>query len=77
MGIGTSVFLLVSGAVLAFAVNYTLGGVDLQAIGYILMLAGLVGLVITIVMVGKSDRSTEPARDPRTGAPVPDNRPRY
>ena len=37
MGIGASVFLLALGAILAFAVDYTVSGVDINVIGFILM----------------------------------------
>jgi len=45
MGIGTGIFLIVIGAILVFAVDWSIGGLDLQAIGWILMAAGVVGLV--------------------------------
>jgi hypothetical protein len=46
MGIGVGIFLLAFGAVLAFAVNWTLAGLDLHAVGWILMAAGVIGLVL-------------------------------
>jgi hypothetical protein len=48
MGIGGSIFLLAVGAILAFAVNAHISGIDINIIGWILMAAGLVGLIITI-----------------------------
>ena len=48
MGIGGSIFLLALGAILAFAVNADISGLDINVVGYVLMLAGLIGLVITI-----------------------------
>ena len=48
MGIGGSIFLLALGAILAFAVNANISGLDINVVGYVLMLAGLVGLIITI-----------------------------
>jgi hypothetical protein len=48
MGIGGSIFLLALGAILAFAVNADISGLDINVVGYVLMLAGLVGLVVTI-----------------------------
>jgi len=48
MGIGASIFLLALGAILAFAVNAHISGIDLNIVGYVLMLAGLVGLIITV-----------------------------
>lgn len=49
MGIGASVFLLAVGAILAFAVNATVPNANLDIIGLILMIAGGVGLFITLV----------------------------
>ena len=53
MGIGVSVFLLAVGAILAFAVTDAIQGVDLTAVGYILMAAGAVGLVMTTLVFGR------------------------
>jgi uncharacterized protein DUF6458 len=47
MGIGGSIFLLAVGAILAFAVNADISGLDINIIGWILMLCGLVGLAFT------------------------------
>jgi hypothetical protein len=49
MGTGASLFLIASGAILVFAVNATVQGLDLVAVGWILMAVGLVGLVLSIV----------------------------
>jgi hypothetical protein len=40
MGIGVAIFLLAVGGVLSFAVSDRISGVDLTAVGYILMGAG-------------------------------------
>ncbi|GAB1688276.1 DUF6458 family protein [Krasilnikovia sp. M28-CT-15] len=48
MGIGGSIFLLALGAILAFAVNADISGLDLNVVGWVLMAAGLVGLIVTI-----------------------------
>ncbi len=48
MGIGGSIFLIALGAILAFAVNASLGFLDLNVVGWVLMLAGLVGLITTM-----------------------------
>jgi len=48
MGIGGSIFLLALGAILAFAVDAHISGIDINIVGYVLMLAGLAGLIITI-----------------------------
>ena len=50
MGIGTSVFLLAVGAILAFAVDVeSAGGFNINTIGIILMIAGAVGLVLSMM----------------------------
>jgi hypothetical protein len=51
MGIGASVFLIALGAILAFAVEYTVSGIDLATVGYILMIAGAIGLVVALAMI--------------------------
>ena len=56
MGIGTSIFLLAVGAILAFAVTDAISGVDLTVVGYILMAAGLIGLVITMAIANRAPR---------------------
>ncbi|MBV8160522.1 MAG: hypothetical protein JO265_06325 [Acidimicrobiia bacterium] len=49
MGIGTSIFLIAVGAILAFAVNIHTNGVDLQTVGVILMLVGVIGVILSAV----------------------------
>ncbi|MBA2323599.1 MAG: hypothetical protein H0V92_06155 [Pseudonocardiales bacterium] len=55
MGIGASVFLLALGAILAFAVDYSVNGLDINVIGFILMVAGAVGLLMTTLVFGRRD----------------------
>lgn len=47
MGIGSSIFLIALGAILAFAVDANLGWLSLNTVGWVLMLAGVVGLIMT------------------------------
>jgi hypothetical protein len=51
MGIGASVFLIALGAILAFAVDFAVSGLDLTAVGYILMIAGAIGLVVALAVM--------------------------
>jgi hypothetical protein len=67
MGIGASIFLLAVGAILAFAVNAHISGIDINIIGWILMAAGLVGLITTL-WFWNSRRRTVVTR--RTQTPV-------
>jgi hypothetical protein len=48
MGIGTSIFLIAVGAILAFAVNATVQGLDLVVVGWILMGVGALGVLLSI-----------------------------
>ena len=50
MGIGASIFLIVIGAILTFAVHATLAGLDIRVVGWILMLAGVAGLALFFVV---------------------------
>ncbi|MGH8970878.1 MAG: DUF6458 family protein [Actinomycetes bacterium] len=56
MGIGVSIFLVAVGAILAFALNVTVSGVDLDVVGYILMAVGLIGLIMTAFIWGPRSR---------------------
>lgn len=57
MGIGTSIFLLATGAILAFGVQDSLSGVDLTVIGYILMGAGAIGLLLFATVFGRNRKT--------------------
>ena len=50
MTLGFSIFLLAFGAVLAFAVHATVAGIDIHVVGWILMGAGLLGLVLVLAV---------------------------
>ena len=58
MGIGFSIFLLALGAVLAFAVHATVAGLDIHVFGWILMAAGALGLILTMVVFTPRRRRT-------------------
>jgi membrane protein implicated in regulation of membrane protease activity len=49
MYIGTSLFLIAVGAVLAWAVTATVAGVDIQTAGVILMVVGVIGLIVSLL----------------------------
>jgi hypothetical protein len=46
MGIGVGIFLIVVGAILTFALDAKVAGLNLDVVGWILMLAGAAGLVL-------------------------------
>jgi membrane-bound ClpP family serine protease len=74
MGIGTGIALFVIGAILAFAISIPLGGyIDLSLIGYILMGAGVVVFLISLVFALRKRQSTTTVResvDPASGQSV-------
>ncbi|GAA3963555.1 DUF6458 family protein [Actinoplanes auranticolor] len=74
MGIGGSIFLLALGAILAFAVNADISGLDINVVGYVLMLAGLIGLAITLWFWNSRRR---PAAAVQQQRPVVSNDPAY
>jgi len=45
MNFGFSIFLIAVGAILAFALHVHVKGVELDVVGYILMIVGAIGLV--------------------------------
>ena len=49
MGIGVSLILIAAGAILTWAVEATVSGVNIHTVGVILMVVGVVGLVISLV----------------------------
>jgi hypothetical protein len=57
MRIGASLFLIACGAILTFAVTKEVNGVDLSAIGWILMIVGAAGLLITLAMLSTRRRT--------------------
>jgi hypothetical protein len=49
MGLGVSLFLIAAGAILTWAVNATVSGIDINTIGVILMVVGIIGLVLSMI----------------------------
>ncbi len=57
MYFGGSIALLALGAILAFAVQDRLSGIDLVTVGYICMAAGALGIVLSLVVNGQRQRT--------------------
>ena len=58
MGIGTSLFLIAVGAILYFAVNADVSGIEISTIGIILMVVGVIGLLISLFFLSSARRGT-------------------
>jgi hypothetical protein len=65
MTIGASIFLIALGAILKYAVNATVSGIEIQTIGLILMIAGAIGLVIGLFLLTQTSRRDPAAYDDR------------
>ncbi len=49
MGLSVSILLFAIGAILTWAVNVEVSGIDLNAVGVILMIVGIVGFLASLV----------------------------
>jgi hypothetical protein len=60
MTIGTSLFLIAVGAILRYATNFHVKGVNMDEVGLILMIIGIIGFVIsllyTLIWAGERSR---------------------
>ncbi|MGH3320204.1 MAG: DUF6458 family protein [Streptosporangiaceae bacterium] len=56
MGIGVSLFLITIGAILKFAVDVNVKGVDIETIGLILMIVGGGSFVLSMMMMRRQTR---------------------
>jgi hypothetical protein len=65
MAIGTSLFLIAVGAILRYAVDATVAGLDIQTAGLILMIIGVVGLVIGLFLMTQARGNGPVVDDPR------------
>jgi hypothetical protein len=72
MGIGVGILLIVVGAILTFAVNATVTGINLDVVGWILMLAGATGLVLFLYfsLRRRTPRTVTTERYDDTGQPL-------
>jgi hypothetical protein len=49
MGIGVSLVLVAAGAILIWAVNVSVSGIELHTIGWILLVVGAVGALLSMI----------------------------
>jgi hypothetical protein len=72
MRLGTAIVLLALGAILTFALNVSVSGVNLDVVGWILMIAGALGIVLELALWGPRSRRTVTRSDAydAPGAPV-------
>jgi heme/copper-type cytochrome/quinol oxidase subunit 2 len=78
MTIGTSIVLIAIGAILKYAVTAHVSGIDLQTVGTILMIVGILGLILSLLYTFAWSSGARRRRDPYyDDAPPPPPRDRY
>ena len=77
MGIGTSLFLIATGAILYFAVDADVSGIEISTVGIILMVIGVVGLLISLFYTSLWTRRRYETEPPPPGRPVARDREYY
>lgn len=73
MSLGGGIFLIVIGAILAFALNVSVSWIDLHMVGYICLIAGIVITIIGIILITRrrTSRITRSTTiDPNSGQQV-------
>jgi hypothetical protein len=64
MTIGTSIVLIAAGAILKYAVTVDVDAIDLQVVGTILMIVGILGLAISLLYTFVLADRRRPPADP-------------
>lgn len=77
MRIGSSIFFIALGAILAFAIQAEVNFVDITLVGYILMAVGVIGLIASLLLAAprRQNRVSESRSvvDPTTGETITRN----
>lgn len=78
MSLGASLFLLAVGAILTFAVEAEVAGLDINTVGVILMVVGVIGLIFSLMWMQRSrtagTRTVVREEEPREGRVVREER---
>jgi hypothetical protein len=69
MTIGTSILLIAAGAILRYAVNANSDVINIQTVGLILMITGILGLILSLLYMAFWADRTRPRRDPYVDEP--------
>lgn len=68
---GGPIFLIAVGAILRYATNITVSGVDMDVVGLILMIAGVAILILSIVIASVNRKDRKDYDEGRTQRPPP------
>jgi uncharacterized protein DUF6458 len=69
MGIGVGIFLIALGAILTWAVDWHVAGIDLHVVGWVLMLCGLAGIILFFIFWNNRRSAGRVAVERRTSYP--------
>jgi hypothetical protein len=58
MALGSGIFLIVVGAILAFAIQDSWDAVDLTTVGYICIAAGVLAIIVSLVVSAQARKTT-------------------
>ena len=58
MALGSGIFLIVIGAILAFAIKDSWDAVDLTVVGYICIAAGALAIIISLIVNAQNRKTT-------------------
>lgn len=58
MAIGSGIFLIALGAILAFALNESVEAINLELVGFILMGAGVLAVIISLIVNAQRSNTT-------------------
>jgi hypothetical protein len=70
MYIGTSLFMIALGAILKYAVTASVAGFSIQTAGVILIVAGIVGLIVSLLLEASARRGPREREVVREREPV-------
>jgi len=68
---GGPIFLIAVGAILRYATNITVSGIDMDVVGLILMIAGVAILILSIVAAAVNRKDRKDYAEGRTDRPPP------
>jgi predicted MFS family arabinose efflux permease len=54
-----AIFLIAAGAILRYAVDFEVTGIEIHTVGLILMLVGIAGLIISLAVMFLADRDRD------------------
>ena len=67
--VGTSIVLIAVGAILRYAVNVHSSTINIATVGLILMIAGIIGLILSLLYMALWADRSRPRRDPYLDEP--------